>query len=70
MYMCISNVALGSKIAGYHDPRVLSERCLDVPLTALPPITYLMLVPDGQPIVLNTLARGLGFNLTRSGFAC
>ena len=39
MYMCIANVALGSKIAGYHDPRVLSEHCLDVPLTALP-LTY------------------------------
>jgi hypothetical protein len=43
MYMCIANVALGSKVAGYHDPRVLSEHCLDVPLTALPPITYVSL---------------------------
>ena len=30
----------------------------------------LMLDSDGQPIVLNTSARVLGFHLTRSGFAC
>jgi len=39
----MAHVTLGSQITGYHDPRVLSEHCLDVPFTALPSTTYVRL---------------------------